>query len=115
MARNSCPFRFFNSSALANKFVDRQGRHGRRVSFDSYKRTKSTVTRIGLVQSQEEWSRDSEAGTIGGERMAAQTLESLYVASGSISSWGAYVSYSNPSFDCGALHQRFRECGDESD
>jgi hypothetical protein len=27
----------------------------------------------------------------------------------------AYVSYSNPSFDYGALHQRFRQCGDESD
>src|SRR5262249_40399413 len=52
---------------LRNNVVDRQGRYGRGVSFDSCKHTKSTDTRIGAVQSQEESSEDSERAWSGGD------------------------------------------------
>src|SRR5215470_1353074 len=87
MARNSCPFRLATARLLRNNVVDRQGRHGRGVSFDSYKHTKSTVTRIGVVQSQEESSRDSEPAMVGGERDGKPRHSRIFsVASGRISS-----------------------------
>jgi hypothetical protein len=84
MARNSCQIGQQLGFCEITSLI---GKVGMGEVFDSYKHTKSTVTRIGVVQSQEESSRDSEAAMIGGERDGKPRHSRIfYVASGSISS-----------------------------
>jgi hypothetical protein len=83
MARNSCQIGQQLGFCEITSLI---GKVGMGEVFDSYKHMKSTVTRIGVVQSQEESSRDSEAAMIGERDGKPRHSRIFYVASGSISS-----------------------------